>query len=200
LKNTENGDHDAMKGKVNGLLDLGKEKGILTYDAIHEVLPSDMTSPEVLDDIMVRFHEMDIQVLDSESAENRLVLEREESEADRDEEAKSLEKPSPFDDSFLGKTDDPIRMYFREMGRIPLLGRKGELEVAKRIEEGQLEVSRATVSTRVAINAILEMGERLREGKISVSDMIVVKSDSGSDEAQNEKPTTKRKKSGPSAS
>ena len=194
MKNTENGDHDAMKGKVNGLLDLGKEKGILTYDAIHEVLPSDMTSPEVLDDIMVRFHEMDIQVLDSESAENRLVLEREESEADRDEEAKSLEKPSPFDDSFLGKTDDPIRMYFREMGRIPLLGRKGELEVAKRIEEGQLEVSRATVSTRVAINAILEMGERLREGKISVSDMIVVKSDSGSDEAQNEKPTYEEEK------
>jgi len=174
---------------VKGLIDLGKEKGFLTYDEVNDVLPPDVTSPEAIDDIMVLFNEMDIEILDSESAEKRVGRKKGTPEAEEREEPETPETISTFDDSAYGKTDDPMRMYLREMGQIPLLSREGEIEIAKRIEEGQLEVSMATVSTPVAINAVLELGEKLRKGDMAVTDMVVVSSDTGSEEEEKEKPS-----------
>ncbi|MDA1001557.1 MAG: RNA polymerase sigma factor RpoD, partial [bacterium] len=162
---------------VKQLISLGKEKGFLTYDEVNDVLPPDVTSPEAIDDIMVLFNNMDIEILDTESAEKRMA-EKKEAGSDEDEaEVAEPKRISNFDDSTLGKTDDPMRMYLREMGQIPLLSREGEIVIAKRIEEGQLDVCMATVSTPVAINAVLELADQLRKDEISVSEMVVVSSD-----------------------
>ncbi len=187
---------------VKDLIDMGKEKGFLTYEEVNDVLPSNVTSPEAIDDIMVLFKEMDIQILDSDAAEKRPARKKEEPvEEDEEKDGKGSSSPSrgtrgiaSFDDSAFGKTDDPMRMYLREMGQIPLLSREGEIAIAKRIEEGQLEVSFATVSTPVAINAVLDMTERLRKDEISVTDIIAVnvdanRDDSDEDEKEKEKPT-----------
>ena len=186
---------------VKDLIDMGKEKGFLTYEEVNDVLPANVTSPEAIDDIMVLFKEMDIQILDSEAAEKRPVRKKEENVEEEDKEGKGNSASSrnsrgiaSFDDSAFGKTDDPMRMYLREMGQIPLLSREGEITIAKRIEQGQLEVSFATVSTPVAINAVLDLTERLRREEIPVTEIITVNVDTSRDDAddddkEKEKPT-----------
>ena len=171
---------------VKNLIDLGKEKGFLTYEEVNDVLPPDVTSPEVIDDIMVLFSDMDIEILDSESAEKRAAKKKSESVS---QEKESSETISSFDDSTYGKTDDPMRMYLREMGQIPLLSREGEIAIAKRIEEGQLEVCQATVSTQVAIDAVLELAEQLKKGDLGVTELVVVTNEAASDDEEREKPT-----------
>ncbi|MEE9273691.1 MAG: sigma-70 family RNA polymerase sigma factor, partial [bacterium] len=187
----------AKTNDVKSLINLGKEKGFLTYEEVNDVLLPEVTSPEAIDDIMVLFNEMDIDILDSESAEKRMNRKKERTEEEREESA-PRSKLASFDDSALGKTDDPMRMYLREMGQIPLLSREGEIVIAKRIEEGQLEVSLATVSTPVAVNAVIEMGDKLRKGEVSVTTIVVVNTDSGRDELaedeEREKPTYEEEK------
>ncbi len=171
---------------VKNLIDLGKEKGFLTYEEVNDVLPPDVTSPEVIDDIMVLFSDMDIEILDSESAEKRAAKKKSESASPAKEGSETI---SSFDDSTYGKTDDPMRMYLREMGQIPLLSREGEIAIAKRIEEGQLEVCQATVSTQVAIDAVLELAEQLKKGELGVTELVVVTNEAASDDEEREKPT-----------
>ena len=171
---------------VKNLIDLGKEKGFLTYEEVNDVLPPDVTSPEVIDDIMVLFSDMDIEILDSESAEKRAAKKKNESVSTGKEGSETI---SSFDDSTYGKTDDPMRMYLREMGQIPLLSREGEITIAKRIEEGQLEVCQATVSTQVAIDAVLDLAEQLKKGELGVTELVVVTNETASDDEEREKPT-----------
>ncbi len=171
---------------VKNLIDLGKEKGFLTYEEVNDVLPPDVTSPEVIDDIMVLFSDMDIEILDSESAEKRAAKKKSESASPAKEGSEAI---SSFDDSTYGKTDDPMRMYLREMGQIPLLSREGEIAIAKRIEEGQIEVCQATVSTQVAIDAVLDLAEQLKKGELGVTELVVVTNEAASDDEEREKPT-----------
>ncbi len=180
--------------EVKDLIAQGQEKGFLTYDEVNDVLPADVNSPEAIDDIMVMFNEMDIEVLDPASAEERLS-EKKGSETQTEtpsnlkssqSERTTSEAISSFDDSTYGRTDDPMRMYLREMGQIPLLGREGEIEIAKRIEEGQLEVSLATVSTPVAIDMVLELGKKLENGDISVAKLVSISRQSTEDEDESE--------------
>ena len=171
---------------VKNLIDLGKEKGFLTYEEVNDVLPPDVTSPEFIDDIMVLFSGMDIDILDSESAEKRAAKKKSEPVSPVKEGSETI---SSFDDSTYGKTDDPMRMYLREMGQIPLLSREGEITIAKRIEEGQIEVCQATVSTQVAIDAVLELAEQLKKGELVVTDLVVVTNETASDDEEREKPT-----------
>jgi len=187
---------------VKNLIKVGKEKGYLTYDEVNDVLPHSVTSPEAIDDIMVMFKEMDIQILDSEAAEKRHSKSKDTAdneEAGNNVAENEVSKPQPgirgittFDDSAFGKTDDPMRMYLREMGQIPLLSREGEIVIAKRIEEGQLEVSLATVSTPVAIDAVLEIAEKLRKNEVPIAGIVVVNVDHNrgeNDDEEKEKPT-----------
>jgi RNA polymerase primary sigma factor len=208
-ESAKNGDAKAGKNgaskpmDVKKLIEQGKEQGFLTYDEVNDVLPDTVTSPEAIDDIMVMFKEMDIQILDTDAAEKRQAKAKEEVVANVDDDDDSdspdakAKKPmtrgiASFDDSAFGKTDDPMRMYLREMGQIPLLSREGEITIAKRIEVGQLEVSFATVSTPVAIDAVLEMADRLRKDEISVTSMVIVNADNTRDDdsdEEKEKPT-----------
>ena len=171
---------------VKNLIDLGKEKGFLTYEEVNDVLPPDVTSPEVIDDIMVLFSDMDIEILDNDSAEKRAAKKKSDSASQEKEGSETI---SSFDDSTYGKTDDPMRMYLREMGQIPLLSRDGEITIAKRIEEGQLEVCQATVSTQVAIDAVLDLADQLKKGELGVTELVVVTNETASDDEEREKPT-----------
>ena len=171
---------------VKNLIDLGKDKGFLTYDEVKDVLPPYVTSPEVIDDIMVLFSDMDIEILDNDSAEKRAAKKKSDSASQEKEGSETI---SSFDDSTYGKTDDPMRMYLREMGQIPLLSRDGEITIAKRIEEGQLEVCQATVSTQVAIDAVLDLADQLKKGELGVTELVVVTNETASDDEEREKPT-----------
>ena len=185
---------EITKKDVKALIAQGEKKGFLTYDEVNDVLPADVNSPEAIDDIMVMFNEMDIEVIDPSVAEERLNEKKEtEDETPTSNDVKSNQRErttseaiSSFDDSTYGRTDDPMRMYLREMGQIPLLGREGEIEIAKRIEEGQLEVSLATVSTPVAIDMVLELGKKLENGEIPVAKLISISRQTTEDEDESE--------------
>ncbi|MEE9305823.1 MAG: RNA polymerase sigma factor RpoD [bacterium] len=157
---------DKLKG-VEELILLGKEKGYLTYDQVNDMLPRDVFSPEQIDDVMVLFGENDIEVIDtdSEDAQNKLRVK---------EHDKPPEKESYDLEDQPGKTDDPVRMYLREMGTIPLLTREGEVEIAKRIEEGYNEVVSAVLRAPVAVKEVVALGDIVRAKKLPIVEMIEV--------------------------
>jgi RNA polymerase primary sigma factor len=151
--------------EVQQLMQLGKEKGFLTYDEVNDILPPDMISSEQLDDVMSMFGDMDIEVVD---AEQKISLPQE-----RDTEAlgEEGEEEAEFDADVMGRTSDPVRMYLREMGQVSLLTREGEVEIAKRIEEGEALVARVIVKTPIAFKEVITLGDRLGKGQISVAEI-----------------------------
>ena len=155
---------DKLKG-LEDLISLGKEKGYLTYDEVNDLLPSDIVSPEQIDDIMVIFSENDIDVIDADAEEGRRKLRVEE----RD---KPAGKASLDLGDQPGKTDDPVRMYLREMGTIPLLTRAGEVEIAKRIEEGYNDVVDAILQAPIAAKEVIVQGNKLRAKQLSIGEIV----------------------------
>ena len=152
--------------EVQQLIDLGKEKGFLTYDEVNDILPADMVSSEQLDDVMSMFGEMDIEVVDAErkTTSNKQPSQDSANSDDSEEEAE-------FDTDVMGRTSDPVRMYLREMGQVSLLTREGEVEIAKRIEEGEALVARVIVKTPIAFKEVVALGERHNKGQISVAEI-----------------------------
>ena len=153
---------------VKRLIDLGKERGYVTYDQVSDMLASDVVSPEQLDDVMSIFGEMDIEVVDanqrvalSAQAEDGPVDEPEDSESEYDAEG-----------DVAGKTGDPVRMYLREMGNVSLLSRDGEVEIAKKIEDGEGVVADHVLSCSAAVQHVIELGERIEQGEIRVSEVV----------------------------
>ena len=153
---------------VKRLIDLGKEKGYLTYDQVNDMLSPDAVSPEQLDDVMSIFGEMDIEVVD---ANQRVALsaQTEEGAGDEPEEA---EVGYDAEADIAGKTGDPVRMYLREMGNVSLLSRDGEVEIAKKIEEGEGVVMGHVLSCSVAVQHVLDLGERIERGEIRAHEVI----------------------------
>jgi len=153
--------------EVQQLIDLGKEKGYLTYDEVNDILPADMVSSDQLDDVMSMFGEMDIEVVDSEqkiALGKDQVLDEEGSEDEDEEETE-------FEAGVLGRTSDPVRMYLREMGQVSLLTREGEVVIAKRIEEGDALVTSVIMKTPIAFKEIISLGDRLAKGQIGVAEI-----------------------------
>src|SRR4030095_8002032 len=122
--------------EVKKLIYLGKEKGYLTYDDVNDMLPAEVVSPDQIDDVMSIFGEMDIEVVD---ATQRVSLGGAGEDLVEDEEEEK-EVESDIDGDMVGKTGDPVRMYLREMGTVSLLSREGEVEIAKKIEQGEKQV------------------------------------------------------------
>jgi RNA polymerase primary sigma factor len=153
--------------EVNQLISQSKEKGYLTYNEVNDVLPPDVVSPEQLDDLMLLFGELDIDLISAEGPTGE-VTERQEGTlpVDYAREERLLDLPADA----IGKTDDPVRMYLREMGTIPLLTREGEVEIAKRIEEGQNEVIQAIVANPLAMRELLTLSEHGLLGKVDMGD------------------------------
>jgi RNA polymerase primary sigma factor len=162
--------------QVSKLMTLGKEKGYLLYDEVNDLLPSDVHSAEDLDDLLSMFDNAGIEVRESPrgDASERLGL-------DKTEDLKGEETGEDVEldltPGALDKTNDPVRMYLREMGTVPLLTREGEVEIAKRIERGQLHVFKALSRSPVVIQALFELREQLRNGQKSVKEVVVFDDD-----------------------
>ncbi|MDY0267881.1 RNA polymerase sigma factor RpoD [Trichloromonas sp.] len=153
--------------EVQQLIDLGKEKGFLTYDEVNDALPADMVSSDQLEDVMSMFGDMDIEVVDTEQKISLRKGPAYEDGLDEEEEGEEEE----FEAGTLGRTSDPVRMYLREMGQVSLLTREGEVEIAKRIEEGDALVARVVMKTPIAFKEVITLGERLERGQISVAEI-----------------------------
>jgi len=149
--------------EVQQLIELGKEKGFLTYDEVNEVLPPDIVSSDQIDDVMSLFGEHEIEIVDSVAKVR--FKQRPAAERARHEEEEESE------DGYT-KTNDPVRMYLRKMGSVSLLTREGEVEIAKRIEEGEKKLLEVVLNSPIAVREILALGERLRKAKMRVKEVV----------------------------
>ena len=150
---------------------MGKEKGYLTYDEVNDLIPHDVHSPEDLDDLMTTIGTQGIDVLEGPKSPSSLdKFEKGDIEAGEDVEL-------DLTPGALEKTNDPVRMYLREMGTVPLLTREGEVEIAKRIERGQLRVLKALSRSPIVIREIIAMGEDLKRGVRSIKEVVLFDED-----------------------
>ncbi len=155
--------------EINQLISHGKEKGYLTYEEVNDVLPSDLVTPEQIDDLMHLFGENEIDIVDTTIKGEKLIAEKGGSQNKGDN--SSDDNPTAKADTV--SIDDPVRMYLREMGTISLLTRKGEVEIAKRIEAGQQEVISAVANCSVTVREIIELGENIKKEEIRVFDVVL---------------------------
>ena len=185
--------------EVKQLIALGKEKGFLLYDEIYEVLPEEVTSlPEELDEIYIRFNDLGIDVV--EDAEKQLTPSNsktlvtidgtiEEKEMDQREEVQADIVAAAS--GIVDKTNDPVRMYLREMGTVKLLDRQGEVDIAKRIEKGERRVYKALSQNRIILEEILKIHENAKKDSRVIKEMIdlAMPDDDGDTEADPSKLT-----------
>src|ERR671923_1699978 len=154
--------------EVRQLISIGKEKGYLLYDEVNEMLPSEITSSDELDDLFNTFGSAGIEVIDSDQKYLRDDVKPIDRTAEGAEELELDLTPGALD-----KTNDPVRMYLREMGTVPLLTREGEVEIAKRIERGKLAVIKSISRTPTVARAIMQMGDQLRNEERSIRELVI---------------------------
>jgi len=154
--------------EVKQLIDLGKEKGFLTYDEVNDLLPPDIVSSDQIDDVMSMFGEMDIEVVDSAQ---KVKIPKVKLDLEEEEEMEGEQDEMEFEPGVLGRTSDPVRMYLREMGSVSLLTREGEVEIAKRIEEGDRDVARVIYNTPITVKEVIALGDMLEKFQISAADI-----------------------------
>ena len=159
---------------IKKLIDTGKEKGYLTYDQVNDLIPQDVQSPEDLDDLLTTIGTQGIDVLEGPKLPST-ALDKEDEEVGEDVEL-------DLTPGALEKTNDPVRMYLREMGTVPLLTREGEVEIAKRIERGQLRVLKALSRSPIVIRELLAMGEDLKKGVRSIKEVVTFDEEEITDE------------------
>jgi RNA polymerase primary sigma factor len=141
---------------LKALIKKGKEQGSLTYDEINEALPSEMMSSEMIDDTLMMFDDMDIEVIENDN----VAAEKESAPAKK----AALNKAVSVSD--FGSVTDPVKMYLREMGMVTLLSREGEVEIAKKIEAGEQDVLKALLETSLGVQYILEFGDLIEKGAL----------------------------------
>ena len=165
--------------EVRQLITVGKEKGYLLYDEVNELLPSEITSSEDLDDLFNAFGSAGIEVVDSDKAYR--------GDKDFDREASGDEPELDLTPGALDKTNDPVRMYLREMGTVPLLTREGEVAIAKRIERGKLAVIKSISRTPTIAKRILITGDQLRAGDRTIRELVIFSDEEITDEVIEER-------------
>jgi RNA polymerase primary sigma factor len=166
--------------EVRHLINIGREKGYLVYDEVNDILPEEVSSPEEIDDIFLLFDQLGIEVVDSEASFKR---KDEKVEKEAEPEAEPAE-PTKFEltPGILDKTNDPVRMYLREMGTVPLLTREGEVEIARRIERGEKKIVKALSRSNYVISELLKLGKELRGREIRLADVVSVAIEEGMEE------------------
>src|SRR5215471_7803487 len=173
--------------EIQGLIELGKERGFLTYEDINEALPDDITSADQIDDVLSVFDELDIEIVEKEEDGKGIAAKggatskkkpapaaarapeapKEEEEEEEEEESEEVEveveaAAAAAAESF-GKSSDPVRMYLRKMGSVALLTREGEVEIAKRIEQHEDDVLITLITSPFGMDEILNLGEGVRK-------------------------------------
>ncbi len=181
--------------EVKRLVKVGRKRGYLTYEEINDALPDDISTTDQIDDVMMLIGEQQIEIVDDPAdykGRPRPVDETPETTVD----GKPLRKKTPRaltrDDDKFGRSSDPVRMYLRKMGSVSLLTREGEVEIAKRIEAGEKEVLNVVLSSTIAIREIIELGDRLKKGKVRLKDVVkdppVTANDDEEEESESSKP------------
>ena len=166
--------------EVKKLISIGKEKGFLTYDELNSTLPAEVVSSEQFGSIMTMFGEMDIEIVDAPEGERqqkpRPAAEQEDAaeETDEGDAGDDGEKEIDLTPGALSRTDDPVRLYLKEMGSVALLSREGEIEIAKRIEEGKRDIAFVIYGMPMTIEFILSLRDQLKNGKIDVREIVPI--------------------------
>ncbi len=159
-------------GEIEQLIEMGKEKGFLTYQEVNDILPEEVISSDQIDDILTMLGEMDIDIVDSSKDDKKVektVVEAATSEIERDETPTLVEVAST--------DDDPVRFYLREMGKVPLLTREQEVNLAKRIESGQQKVQNATFSAQLTIRAVENLVVDILSEKVPLTEGLKIDSE-----------------------
>jgi RNA polymerase primary sigma factor len=166
-------DAEARKMRLKALIKLGKERGYLTYAEINDHLPDDVVDAESIEAIISTFSEMSIQVFDeAPAAEELLMSDAAVAAADDEEVEAQAEQALSTVDSEFGRTTDPVRMYMREMGSVELLTREGEIEIAKRIEEGLKHMIQAISACPTTIVDILDMAAKVETDEMRIDELV----------------------------
>jgi RNA polymerase primary sigma factor len=178
-----------LLGEVKKLISMGKEKGFLTYDELNSTLPAEVVSSEQFGSIMTMFGEMDIEIVDAPEGERiRKARDTEESNeeaedaeveagagsGEENEKEEKEEKEIDLTPGALSRTDDPVRLYLKEMGSVALLSREGEIEIAKRIEEGKKDIASVIYGMPMTIEFVLALYDQLKNGTIDVREIVPI--------------------------
>lgn len=153
----------SIQKELKKVVELGLQRGFLSYEELNDLLPPDVLEPLKIDAVMVFLGENDIEVVDPA---------RKPKDAEDGEEAAEAEEAPEVAAEEVFRGTDPVKLYLKKMGAVSLLTREGEVEIAKRIEEGEIEVLRALLSTKDGVNAILELEGRMQTGRLKVKDVI----------------------------
>ena len=176
-----------LLGEVKKLISMGKEKGFLTYDELNSTLPAEVVSSEQFGSIMTMFGEMDIEIVDApegerirkaqdteEASEDAEDAEVEAGAVEENEKEEKEEKEIDLTPGALSRTDDPVRLYLKEMGSVALLSREGEIEIAKRIEEGKRDIASVIYGMPMTIEFVLALYDQLKNGTIDVREIVPI--------------------------
>ena len=188
-KATSTGSKDSDEARAAGdimaavkkLLAKGKERGFVTYDEINKTLPAEQFSSEQIEDAMAAMSDMGIQVVENEDEGGEESAQGGESEDSPAMPGSDYEAGGNIDDNDLGRTDDPVRMYLREMGTVELLSREGEIAIAKRIEAGRELMIGGICESPLAIESIIAWYDALQKGDILLRDVIDLDATYGGD-------------------
>src|SRR6185436_18286229 len=177
---------DLSDAAVKKMIKQAKKRGFVTFDQLNEVLPSDTTSPEQIEDIMSMLSDMGINVSEAEEADSEDEKEEADDETDNElvevtqKAVTEVKKSEPGE-----RTDDPVRMYLREMGTVELLSREGEIAIAKRIEAGREAMIAGLCESPLTFQAIIIWRDELNEGKIFLRDIIDLEATYAGPDARN---------------
>ncbi|MGO9868328.1 MAG: RNA polymerase sigma factor RpoD, partial [Rhodomicrobium sp.] len=164
---------DLLDAAVKRLIKVAKARGYVTYDELNEVLPPDEVSPDQIEDIMTMFSDLGVNVVDAEEVEEAAAAEPiDDDEEERQSQASHLPVKQERSTEVTERTDDPVRMYLREMGSVELLSREGEIAIAKRIEAGREAMIGGLCESPLTFQAIIIWRDELNEGKILLRDII----------------------------
>jgi len=151
------------------LLELGGDKKYLTFDDLNRELPDNVVSPDDIEDVLQKLEGSNIPVADSDER----LLEQAAAVAIDDEDATNEDVQLDLSAGALEKTNDPVRLYLREMGVVPLLTREGEVAIAKRIERGQLKTQKAIARSPIAVKELLKIGDQLEAGNANIREIVI---------------------------
>ncbi|MGE4553870.1 MAG: RNA polymerase sigma factor RpoD [Desulfovibrionaceae bacterium] len=169
--------------QIKTLIAKGKKNGYLTFEEVGKALPSEISNPEQIEEVINIFDEMNIAIVDSEEQAKKMTAETSES----DEELELVKDDEDASD-YSSRSTDPVRMYLREMGAVQLLDREGEVLIAKKIESGEMDVLFALVEVPVAIEELIQVGEDLRNMRIKLKDVVkTIEEDDPSEDEMNQR-------------
>ena len=171
---------DVQSAAVKRLMARGKERGYITFEELNAVLPPDQMSTDQIEDVMASFNEMGIQVVENEDNEDGEAAKPERTETEGAEPAEGeTGAAGNVDEESLGRTDDPVRMYLREMGSVELLSREGEIAIAKRIEAGRDMMIGGLCESPLTFRAIIAWHEALKAGRMLLRDIVDLEATQG---------------------